>query len=243
MKQLSLAEVVSRWSTLFSLPSLVERWRNGHASDIEREAAETVIAGWRERLSDLSWFMKCMNEHLARRANAEDHCTGRFWEGRFRSQALLDEAGLLTAMAYVDLNPVRAGIAAAPEASDFTSIQARIRERADAQCMPPAQATRLAPPLRPFGKTLPCTLADYLQLVDWTGRSIRDDKRGHIDERLPPILQRLNIEGDIWTVAMRPKGNVFGRAMGRLDHLRLHAATLGQSWVRGLRQAQRMYAG
>lgn len=194
--------------------------------------------------------MKCLNEHLARRANIEDHCDGRFWQGRFRSQALLDEAGLLTAMAYVDLNPIRAGIAARPEESGFTSIYERIRtalvprssvegtEEGD----PLAQI-----PLRPFHcadeqhQTIPYRFEDYLALVDWTGRQIRDDKRGHIDGQLPPIIRRLNIDHDAWCLAMRPRGNVFGRAMGKLNHLRLHASTLGQSWVKGVRTAERLY--
>lgn len=206
-----------------------------------------MIELWRRRLYDISWFMKCLNEYLARRANAEDNCTGKFWEGRFKSQALLDEAGLLTAMAYVDLNPIRAGIAATPEGSEFTSIYDRIRalKANNAQ-----QESTTVPtiPLRPFASgsndeaAIPYTLSDYLELVDWTGRCIRDDKRGFIDDRLPAIARRLNIDAEAWKGAMRPHGNVFGRAMGKLDHLRLHANTLGQSWVRGLRSSSKLYA-
>jgi hypothetical protein len=201
-----------------------------------------IIERWRTRLCDISWFMKCLNEHLARRANGEDNCTGKFWEGRFKSQALLDEAGLLTAMVYVDLNPIRAGIASTPEHSEFTSVFDRIR---DLKPDPPRSApTRI--PLKSFAcsderSAIPYAFGDYLQLVDWTGRCVRADKRGSIAQALPSIAVRLGIDGEAWQRAMRPRGNVFGRAMGKLDHLRLHANTLGQSWVCGIESAKRMY--
>ena len=250
----SQEEVVERWGRIFGMPEVVERWQQGVADEAEREAAEQLIKIWRARLCDLSWYLRCLNEWLARRANAEDECKGRFWEGRFKSQALLDEAGLLTAMTYVDLNPIRAGISATPEDSDFTSIYARmqaIKHRAvhvqpnltelDSSPKPPLLDFQDSP--RSTRPALPFRFDDYLVLVDWSGRAIRPDKRGSIDVRLPAILQRLNIDPEAWQVVMRPSGNVFGRAIGRLDHLRLHAKALGQAWVCGLRQAKRLYSG
>lgn len=247
-KQLSMRAVAERWAQLFTAPPVVARWLNGTSLEAEHQLAEALIEKWRQRLCDLSWFMKCLNEHLARRANAEDNCDGRFWQGRFRSQALLDEAGLLTAMAYVDLNPVRAGIAATPEDSEFTSICQRIRTLRKSELREEKASNR--PPTIPLKSFFPCDTAHairyhlehYIELVDWTGRAIRNDKRGAIDSKLPSIAMRLNIDAEAWKTAMQPRGNVFGRAMGRLDHLRLHAQTLGQSWVRGLRQAEQLYA-
>jgi len=238
-RQWSEKEVVRRWTAFFGTRELVRRYLHEKASQAEQDAPKEIIETWRARLMDMSWFMRCLNEHLARRANAEDGCTGRFWEGRFKSQALLDEAGLLTAMAYVDLNPIRAGIAATPEESEFTSIYERIRIFQGRR----SHGLRL----RRFHESkskhegLPYSLKEYLQLVDWTGRAIRVDKRGAIDSQLPPILQRLNIDKEAWIESMRPRGNVFGRAMGRLNHLEIHARALGQAWIKGLRQAERLY--
>jgi REP element-mobilizing transposase RayT len=122
-------EVATRWLTLFP------RHRNLEGTPIppvEKEICALAdcperIAHLRRRLSSLSWFMGRLNEFIARAANKEDRVTGRFWESRFKCQALLDEAAIAACMVYVDLNPIRAGLAGTPEESDFTSIQERIR--------------------------------------------------------------------------------------------------------------------
>lgn len=242
------SEIIERWSRLFGVPSIVQRWRQGATGEAETVVALQLIELWRTRLIDVSWFMRCLNEHLARRANAEDRCTGRFWEGRFKSQALLDEAGLLTAMAYVDLNPIRAGVAATPEASELTSIYARIRALQSSISVSPSASGASPFTLLAFrdqaqadAAAIPMTFPDYLQLVDWSGRLVRAGKRGAIDEHIPPILERLNIDPGVWQDAMRIRGNVFGRALGRLDRLRLHAQALGQGWIKGQTHACRLY--
>jgi hypothetical protein len=119
------AEVARRWLWLFP-------GTDGKPGQPPAECAindfcrdEEKLAICRARLADLSWFMRCLNEPIARRANREDECTGRFWEGRFKCQKLDDEGAALACMTYVDLNPVRAGIATTPEQSDFTSVQDR----------------------------------------------------------------------------------------------------------------------
>jgi hypothetical protein len=153
-------------------------------------------------------------------------------------------------MAYVDLNPIRAGIAATPETSEFTSIYQRIQSVRTSQSpqapttpdeQPPIPLRALNTQDRRCHQSIPFSLSDYLSLVDWTGRAIRCDKRGSIDSSLPPILCRLSINTEAWQRAMQPNGNVFGRALGRLDVMKLHAATLGQQWIRSLRQAEQLY--
>jgi REP element-mobilizing transposase RayT len=136
-KNWSVEEVLERWLRLFSGPVLIQRYLSPEEREkmtpAECERVCEIAEEYRERLMNISWFMRVLNENIARKANREDGVTGHFWEGRFKSQALLDETALLSAMAYVDLNPIRAGIALTPEESDYTSIQARIKALAEVE--------------------------------------------------------------------------------------------------------------
>ena len=207
-------DVITRWLTLYKGPVLVQRYVAAQAqSTAERDEVALIVAQWRERLASISQFMQCLNQPIARAANKEDNCTGHFWESRFCSQALLSEPALLTCMTYVDLNPIRAKIADTPETSDYTSVQERIKPTFDL-----AEAIRgqsfnnpqniIVKPLLHFEgniknevqKGILFSLSDYLQLVDWTGRTVRDDKRGAIPGTVPPILTRLNIPIEQWLI-------------------------------------------
>ena len=194
-------EVIDRWLSLYKGPDLVRRYKQGE-SLLPAEMAQVIniVKTWRARLSSISWYMACLNEFVARKANAEDGCKGRFWEGRFKSKALLDITALLSTMAYVDLNPVRAGIASNLKDSCFTSIQDRLREVA-------GQQPKGKPSLLAFSEsqyhdkpitTLPFHLKDYIELVDWTGRIARKDKRGHISLTEPKILKTLSLSSRDW---------------------------------------------
>ncbi len=126
-----------------------------------------------------------------------------WWESRFKSQALLDETALATCLAYVDLNPIRAQMADTPESSEFTSAKERIATAQKApESLEPHQPKSLFPfvgyPRQNMPAGLPFRLQDYLELVDWTGRQVRDDKRGNIDNSIPPILERMNIDAEHW---------------------------------------------
>lgn len=238
----STNEIAERWQLLFRLPVLVERYLRGNScGEAENQVTEAIIEKWRARLCDISWFMRCLNEHIARLANLEDNCTGRFWEGRFKSQALLDIKALLTGMVYVDLNPIRAQMAQTPEASDYTSIQQRLGK---------AMYRIFHGKLLPFAgnghqdnaqQHIPYSLIDYIELVDWTGRQIREGKRGAIDRAQPAILTRLGISAHCWLQNCQQLETIFHQAIGPVAAMKQFCQKLGQRWLHGQTACQRSF--
>ena len=212
-------EVLVRWTALFRGPILVQRYLAGNTlATAELDTVRAVAMLYRDRLGSLSWFMKCLNEPIARKANAEDGCSGHFWEARFHSQPLRSEAALLAAMAYVDLNPVRAGIAGTPENSKYTSIKTRLTgdarravRRSAAKLLEASEINHFdvpARPLMPFSDnrrtddfadaTLPIQALEYVRLVEASGRLRIHGKRGQIDPALDSVLARLGLASDEW---------------------------------------------
>ena len=125
--QWSDEEVAIRWLRVFPGRRLEEYLAEPTENDVKTLARDKErLAEVRRRLSDISWFMRALAEPIARMANKQDECTGRFWEGRFKAQQIVDEAGLLACSMYVDLNPVRAAMAKSPEKSVHTSAYDRI---------------------------------------------------------------------------------------------------------------------
>jgi hypothetical protein len=163
----------------------------------------------------------------------------RFFEGRFKSQSLLDEGALLNCMSYVDLNLVRASIAEPTEDSEYTSIQERIK--AYRQKQKPDKAEKLSPKLFPFKSVKSNELSnfidfnekDYFRLVDWIGRAIRDDKKGSIPEDLLPILERLKLNPDTWLTSIKQYKKDYFTAVGAIDRIKAYAESLGKRWFQG----------
>lgn len=170
-------QICQHWHQIYKGTVLTQKYlKDEELTEAELTAVTMKLDTWRERLCSISWFMSALNEPIARQANAEDNCTGHFWEGRLKSQALLDEKALMACLAYVDLNPVRANIAKTPETSEHTSIKLRCETLND-QNKPETLMPFVGNPREPMPQGLPFQLEDYIKLVDWSGRIIREGKR------------------------------------------------------------------
>lgn len=285
-KTWSNVEVLRRWSKL-NRPSIIA-WAKSftktghfhsvrprgpgsgvHSSDEQLDAAIMVLAHReglvnrvRKRLSDLGEFMKELKEPISRRANAEDGCRGHFWESRYGSIRLLDDAAVLQSMIYVDLNLVRAALASIPEQSDHTSIQDRIRviehfqkhlgpqsvdsvlgqpvSEGDDSWLAPIDCRDLAVDCTEGGVqsqttgVLPMTALEYIELVDASGRMVREGKRGTIPASVPPILTRLGLEPTTWSLLWSSTTELVGTAVGTPASLVAEAARRRQRRIQSV---------
>jgi REP element-mobilizing transposase RayT len=184
---LSPKEVIEHWQGMFNGTPLSNKYLKEPESLSEPESTALLkqIEIWRARLYDISWFMRCINEFIAKKANRKDKCTGRFWEGRFKSQALLDEKAVIACMAYVDLNPIRAGISKQPANSSFTSVKKRTQLRKDdpdnclsSNVMVPLSDDECADMADIKQDRIHCTLDEYKDLLKWTAKFIHKKSKG-----------------------------------------------------------------
>ena len=244
---LSNSEICERWSKLYSLPPIVACWQKGELrSDVQKDVVLSIITEWRNRLSSISWFMRCLNEFIARKANKEDKCKGRFWEGRFKSQALLDEKALLTCMAYVDLNPIRAKMSASVEQSEYTSVFERLHNKSHhgenkKENTGKSLLKFLGAEHQHSPQGICYSLIDYLELVDWTGRVLRKDKRGAVSVNIPTLLVTLGFDTEIWLTLANDFGNDYHGAFGSLEELAIFAEHTGKQWISGKNKLRRIY--
>lgn len=234
----SAEEVVSKWAQLHpprhkrKVVPITAEWLAEEVKNTER------VEMLRSRLCSLGWFMKEVKEPLARLANREDGCKGAFFEGRYKSIALLDEQSLLAVSAYIDLNPVAAGIAQMPESSPFTALNRRIlhvaslgREADLAKALESNVAAQLASaglednlwlvPIedrRRFGASVEgmlegFTLGNYLMLVEFTHQARRSEYSSSQKRVDSSIFDRLGIDPNSWLDQEKrlTTGNWFGR--------------------------------
>ena len=263
-------EVVRRWDQIYSVRKYFTRMKGELDDEIMRMALDKpdLIAEWRSRLCSISWFMKQINEPLARSANKEDVCKGRFWEGRFKCQHLADESAVLACMVYVDLNPIRAKLAETPETSDYTSVQDRIIARqakqgnqavnpdSDSDQIQERPATEDRGPahqradwLTPIDKIRVgqehqgwlLKLEEYLELVDETGRCMKEGKRGAISKDLAPILVRMGLRESAWLHTAQHFGNRFYRVCGHVHKMMDTAKQVGQRWFQGMGFSKKVF--
>ncbi len=215
----STKEILNRWHHLFKGTLLSQSYVNGELlTEVELSSVEDMARVYQARLCDISWFMRALNEPIARKANKEDECTGRFWEGRFKCQALLDERALLACMSYVDLNPIRAGIAKTPEESDYTSIKRRVMRA----LKPQQQEELMAFSERELSKekaTLPFDLPGYIELVSSTARSLIEGKPAIITKTKPNLLSRYQLSETNWLIMNKAFTKLFHGPVGEDESL------------------------
>ncbi len=231
-------EVANRWLCAFPGKLNNPKFKQQRELRLQAIVADPdLLSKYRERLGSLSWLMRCINEPIAKRCNQEDFVKGHFWESRFKSQALLDEAAALTCMAYVDLNPIRAGIAKNLGESQHTSIKKRLKSLSESELQGAIKA--IAGNVK--NRTMTLKLNDYIELVEWTGKAIIYPDKASLPHHLSSTFSHMNIEQKQWLRQVQSYESRYHRFVGSFEILKAKTKELGQHWLKGITQAERLF--
>lgn len=238
-------EVAERW--LKAYPSRLDEPQYATQRELKKQAImadKAKLKTYRKRLGNLSWFMARLNEPLAKRSNREEFCTGAFWEGRYTSQALLDEAAVLSCMCYVDLNPVRAKITQKLEESNHTGIKKRIEQvKADKsnEAQPNLSKSIDALSGQLNSQRMTISIGDYFELVEWTGKSIIYDNKASIPPNIQSILSSLNLQQGHWLKQIKDFNQHYCRVVGPVKLIQEKAKAMALTYLRGVSAAKQLF--
>jgi hypothetical protein len=260
-------EVAKRWWKLFPK----RRKASGEAARPSKEELEEltkdfhVMALAREKLSSISYFMQLQNQYIARISNVEDGCKGRFFDGRFKCTRLEDVPVIAVCMQYIELNPIRAGMAKSLDESEFTSaferlmgekakrrVQGYERKRRKGEKLTARQKALLKgeraklrdsqwlAPLDEEGSPFEgFEVSEYLAMVEAGGRRVRSGKRGSVPESVPPLLERLDLDAKCWLEVLEGFGRLFFRVAGKGESMAAAAERAGRRSYHGVRAGRR----
>lgn len=256
-------EVVRRWLTATRLAKCLTDEVPDPPADRVAELAKDkqLVARLRRRLSRISWFMGILCENVARRANQEDGCKGRFFESRFSCRQCTDVNEILLHGIYVDLNVYRAGEVDDPLGSPHTSIYQRLQahvQRKRAGNRPDGWVGELT--LRPERKgddaladgsrtgrrasdlgLLPITLSGYVQLLRWTAGQLRSGQRDTLPADLMTVLDHFQVQPDHWLDTVAGYESTFGHAVGRAGTLSAVAKRMELQHLHGIAGCRRAF--
>jgi REP element-mobilizing transposase RayT len=238
-------EVLRRWHSVHPNKAISAMYldpsQRKTLTSLQISTVKKTVKVYRERLCSISFFMKALNQYIASKANKEDDCTGKFWESRFKSQALLDERAIISCMIYVDLNPIRAGIASSLASSHYTSIKKRLaaikvgRQPANLKCFRTSLENK--------STALNINLDYYLQLLAQTAKRIKlarneSVSKPKIESRL---LTQLEINENNWLKLSTHFEQEFSYVVGNVVSMEKYRKKLGQKKLKGTSTALRLF--
>jgi len=259
----SRQEVARRWLTITRLAKCMNDALPAPDPDkyLELIKDKKQIRKIRRRLSNVSWFMAILDENIARRANAEDECSGRFWQGRYKLRELEGFHSILLCGIYVDLNPIKAGEAASPQTARYTSAYQRIQARAqrpnarnraddwlgELTWQDEAAADEAVYLSSQTGKRasdlgwLPISLEDYLRLLDWTAQQILSGQQSTVPQDLESILDQLHLNSEYWLAGVESYETGFCELVGTPAALSKAARESGRRCMKGASASQQIF--